>query len=126
MVTHSATKWMDGQGRVLGGLILGSEELMEQVTFFCRHTGPAMSPFNAWVISKSLETLHVRMDAHCRSALALAEWLGGLPGVGAVHYPYLASHPQHELARRQMRAGGGIVTFELTGVSSRLSSYSMV
>ena len=115
LVTHSATKWMDGQGRVLGGLLLGTEEVMERVTFFCRHTGPAMSPFNAWVISKSLETLHVRMDAHCRSALALAEWLGDQRGVAAVHYPYLPSHPQYALAQRQMRAGGGIVTFELAG-----------
>ena len=115
LVTHSATKWMDGQGRVLGGLLLGSAEIMEKVIFFCRHTGPAMSPFNAWVISKSLETLHVRMEAHCRSALAMAHWLGEQPGVGRVHYPFLPSHPQYELARRQMRAGGGIVTFELEG-----------
>lgn len=115
LVTHSATKWMDGQGRVLGGLLLGTEAVMEKVVFFCRHTGPAMSPFNAWVISKSLETLHLRLEAHCRSALSLAEWLGQQPGVGAVHYPYLPSHPQYELARRQMRAGGGIVTFELAG-----------
>ena len=115
LVTHSATKWMDGQGRVLGGLLLGRAEIMEKVTFFCRHTGPAMSPFNAWVISKSLETLTVRMDAHCRSALAMAEWLLRQPGVERVHYPFLPSHPQHALARRQMRAGGGIVTFELQG-----------
>ncbi len=115
LVTHSATKWMDGQGRVLGGLLLGRAELMEKVIFFCRHTGPAMSPFNAWVISKSLETLHVRMDAHCRSALEMARWLGKQPGIRKVHYPFLESHPQYELARRQMRAGGGIVTFELEG-----------
>ncbi|OAV45619.1 PLP-dependent aspartate aminotransferase family protein [Lewinella sp. 4G2] len=115
LVTHSATKWMDGQGRVLGGLLVGTEEVMEKVTFFCRHTGPAMSPFNAWVISKSLETLHVRLAAHCASALKLAEWLTDLPMVKAVHYPYLPSHPQYELARRQMTAGGGIVTFELAG-----------
>ena len=115
LVTHSATKWMDGQGRVLGGLLVGSREVMERIVFFCRHTGPAMSPFNAWVISKSLETLHVRMDAHCRSALALAEWLQQQETVTAVHYPFLPSHPQYELARRQMKAGGGIVTFELRG-----------
>ena len=115
LVTHSATKWMDGQGRVLGGLLLGRADLMEKVIFFCRHTGPAMSPFNAWVISKSLETLSVRMDAHCRSALAMAEWLIEQPGVAHVHYPFLPSHPQYELARKQMRAGGGIVTFELEG-----------
>ena len=115
LVTHSATKWMDGQGRVLGGLILGRRELMEKVTFFCRHTGPAMSPFNAWVISKSLETLHVRMAAHCASAGELARWLEGRQGIERVHYPFLESHPQYALARRQMKAGGGIVTFELAG-----------
>ena len=115
LVTHSATKWMDGQGRVLGGLLVGSREVMERIVFFCRHTGPAMSPFNAWVISKSLETLHVRMEAHCRSALALAEWLQQQEQVAAVHYPFLPSHPQYELAKRQMKAGGGIVTFNLRG-----------
>lgn len=115
LVTHSATKWMDGQGRVLGGLLLGRREIMEKVVFFCRHTGPAMSPFNAWIISKSLETLHVRMDAHCRSALVLARWLGQQKGIKTVHYPFLDTHPQFELAKRQMRAGGGIVTFELGG-----------
>ncbi len=115
IVTHSATKWMDGQGRVLGGLLLGRADLMDQIITFCRHTGPAMSPFNAWVISKSLETLHVRMEAHCRSALAMAEWLRQQPGIKQVHYPFLDSHPQQALARRQMKLGGGIVTFELTG-----------
>ena len=115
LVTHSATKWMDGQGRVLGGLILGKQEIMDRVITFCRHTGPAMSPFNAWAISKSLETLHLRMGAHCAGALAMAEWLGQQAGVRAVHYPYLPSHPQYELARRQMDGGGGIVTFELAG-----------
>ncbi|TXF91427.1 O-succinylhomoserine sulfhydrylase [Neolewinella aurantiaca] len=115
LITHSVTKWMDGQGRVLGGLLLGTEEVMEKVTAFCRHTGPAMSPFNAWTVSKSLETLHLRMDAHCRSALVMAEWLGKQSGVARVHYPYLPSHPQYELAQRQMSAGGGIVTFELKG-----------
>jgi O-succinylhomoserine sulfhydrylase len=115
LITHSATKWMDGQGRVLGGLLLGRQEVMDKVVAFCRHTGPAMSPFNAWVISKSLETLHVRMAAHCQSALAMAHWLGEKAAVTQVHYPFLESHPQHDLARRQMTAGGGIVTFELAG-----------
>lgn len=121
LITHSATKWMDGQGRVLGGLLLGRAEIMEKVIFFCRHTGPAMSPFNAWVISKSLETLAIRMDAHCRSAMTMAEWLVDQPGVESVHYPFLASHPQHDLARKQMRAGGGIVTFELKGGAAAAS-----
>ncbi|MFT7121560.1 MAG: O-succinylhomoserine sulfhydrylase [Neolewinella sp.] len=115
LITHSATKWMDGQGRVLGGLLLGSKEVMTKVITFCRHTGPAMSPFNAWVISKSLETLHIRMDAHCRSALAMAEWLGQQDAVSKVHYPFLDSHPQQALAKRQMKQGGGIVSFELKG-----------
>ena len=115
LVTHSATKWMDGQGRVLGGLLVGTEEVMEKVITFCRHTGPAMSPFNAWTISKSLETLHVRLDAHCRNALALAEWLSEQPGVSKVLYPHLPSHPQYALAKKQMDAGGGLVTFELAG-----------
>lgn len=115
LITHSVTKWMDGQGRVLGGLLLGTREVMDKVVAFCRHTGPAMSPFNAWTISKSLETLHLRMDAHCRSALAMAEWLGQQAGVAKVHYPFLESHPQYALARRQMSAGGGLVSFELKG-----------
>lgn len=115
LVTHSATKWMDGQGRVLGGLLLGREEVMDKIVAFCRHTGPAMSPFNAWVISKSLETLHVRMDAHCKSALTLAKWLGEQGAITQVHYPFLESHAQYALAQRQMKAGGGIVTFELKG-----------
>ncbi len=115
LITHSATKWMDGQGRVLGGLLLGKQEVMDKVTTFCRHTGPAMSPFNAWVISKSLETLHVRMKAHCESALTMAKWLGKQAAITQVHYPFLESHAQYELARRQMTAGGGIVTFELAG-----------
>jgi O-succinylhomoserine sulfhydrylase len=115
LITHSVTKWMDGQGRVLGGLLLGTQAVLDRVISFCRHTGPAMSPFNAWTVSKSLETLHLRMDAHCRSALALAEWLGAQAGVARVHYPYLPSHPQHELAKRQMSAGGGLVSFELKG-----------
>jgi O-succinylhomoserine sulfhydrylase len=115
LITHSVTKWMDGQGRVLGGLLLGTQAVLDRVISFCRHTGPAMSPFNAWTVSKSLETLHLRMDAHCRSALALAKWLGAQAGVARVHYPYLPSHPQHELAKRQMSAGGGLVSFELKG-----------
>ena len=115
LITHSVTKWMDGQGRVLGGLLLGTQAVLDRVISFCRHTGPAMSPFNAWTVSKSLETLHLRMDAHCRSALAMAEWLGAQASVAKVHYPYLPSHPQHELAKRQMSAGGGLVSFELEG-----------
>lgn len=113
IVTHSATKFMDGQGRVLGGAILTSAELAEQIIFMTRHTGPAMSPFHAWILSKSLETLHVRMERHCSNALKLAEYLSIHPRVQWVKYPHLPSHPAYALAKEQMRAGGGLVTFEL-------------
>ena len=115
IVTHSATKFMDGQGRVLGGAILGTEELIAKLRFFIRQTGPALSPFNAWVLSKSLETLSVRMKEHCVSALELARRLETDSRVSWVRYPFLKSHPQHELARRQMEMGGGLVTFEVRG-----------
>lgn len=115
LVMHSATKFMDGQGRVLGGILVGSAELIEQVRFFCRHTGPALSPFNAWVLSRGLETLALRMEQHCRNAHALAEWLESHPAVQRVAYPFLPSHPQYELAKRQMKLGGGLVTFEIQG-----------
>ncbi len=113
IVTHSATKFIDGQGRVLGGAILTSEELMEKVMFLCRHTGPALSPFHAWILSKSLETLHVRMERHCENALALAQYLETHPKVGWVKYPFLDSHPAQAIAKEQMKYGGGLVTFEL-------------
>ncbi len=115
IVTHSATKFIDGQGRTIGGAILGNKDLIKQIRFFARHTGPAMSPFNAWVLSKSLETLAVRMERHCQNALALADYLETLPQISKVKYPFLPSHPQHELAKKQMRLGGGVVTFELKG-----------
>lgn len=115
LVVHSATKFIDGQGRTLGGAVLGSAALLQEVRFFTRHTGPAISPFNAWVLSKSLETLAVRMDRHCGSALALARRFEGHPEVEQVRYPFLESHPQHALARRQMRAGGGIVVLVVRG-----------
>lgn len=119
LVVHSATKWMDGQGRVLAGLVCGSAEVIEKVRFFCRHTGPALSPFNAWVLSKSLETLHVRMERHCHNAWTLAQQLEGHEALERVHYPFLPAHPQHELAKRQMRLGGGIVTIEIKGGVAR-------
>ena len=115
LVVHSATKFLDGQGRTLGGAVLGSKEIISELRFFVRQTGPAISPFNAWVLSKSLETLAIRMDRHCQSALALAGFFEGHPEVEQVRYPFLASHPQHALARRQMRAGGGIVVLDLRG-----------
>lgn len=113
LVTHSATKFMDGQGRVIAGAVLGTKELIKQVRFFARHTGPTLSPFNAWILSKSLETLAVRMERHCANALALATWLETHPDVKLVKYPFLKSHPQHDIAQRQMRLGGGLVTFEV-------------
>ncbi len=119
LVVHSGTKWMDGQGRVLGGIVAGRAGLIEQVRSFCRHTGPALSPFNAWILSKSLETLAVRMDRHCANALQIAQALEQHPQIERVFYPFLPSHPQHDLARRQMRHGGGIVTFEVKGGRER-------
>lgn len=116
---HSATKYMDGQGRVLGGVVVGKEELINEMMFFIRHTGPAMSAFNAWTISKSLETLPLRMDRHCENALALAEALENHAEIADVKYPFLLSHPQYELAKKQMKGGGGIVTFEVKGGKER-------
>jgi O-succinylhomoserine sulfhydrylase len=115
LVTHSATKFIDGQGRVIGGAVVGKKELIKEIRFFARHTGPSMSPFNAWVLSKSLETLAVRMERHCQNALALANYLQSQSDVLKVKYPFLASHPQHALAKKQMKLGGGIVTFEIKG-----------
>ena len=116
---HSATKYMDGQGRVLGGVIVGNKSLMNKLMFFIRHTGPAMSPFNAWTLSKSLETLGLRMDRHCSNALAIAKALESHPEIINIRYPFLPSHPQYKLAKRQMKAGGGIITFEVKGEQER-------
>ena len=115
IVTHSATKFIDGQGRVIAGAMLGTKELIKEIRFFTRHTGPAMAPFNAWLLSKSLETLAIRMERHCENALALAKYLEGNNQVLKVKYPFLPSHPQYELAKRQMKLGGGLVTFEIKG-----------
>lgn len=115
LVIHSATKYLDGQGRVLGGAVLGSQALMDGVYTFLRTAGPTLSAFNAWVILKGMETLSLRMDAHSKNALALAQWLEAQPQVARVLYPGLPSHPQHALAMRQQKTGGGIVAFELEG-----------
>ncbi|AKD55348.1 trans-sulfuration enzyme family protein [Spirosoma radiotolerans] len=120
---HSATKYMDGQGRVLGGIVVGRADLIQSIRFFARHTGPAMSPFNAWVLSKSLETLDLRMERHCRNALQLAEALDTHTDVERVLYPFLPSHPQYDLAKRQMSAGGAIVTIELEGGFDRVNAF---
>ena len=115
LVVHSATKWLDGQGRVLGGVIVGKKELIKEIYLFCRSTGPALSPFNAWVLSKSLETLDVRMERHAANALHIAKELENHDKISQLKYPFLPSHPQYSIATRQMRNGGGIVCFDLKG-----------
>lgn len=115
LVIHSATKLMDGQGRVLGGVTVGNADLIREIYLFARNTGPALSPFNAWTLSKSLETLPVRVDRHCENALKVAEFLEAHPKVNWVKYPFLKSHPQYEVAKKQMKLGGNIVAFEIKG-----------
>jgi O-succinylhomoserine sulfhydrylase len=115
LVVHSATKWIDGQGRVLGGVIVGDKKLLHEIYLFCRNTGPALSPFNAWVLSKSLETLDVRLERHAANAIHIAKALENHPKISWLKYPFLASHPQHEIAIKQMKNGGGILCFELAG-----------
>ncbi len=115
LVIHSATKYMDGQGRVLGGIVVGQKELVHAIYLFGRLTGPSMSPFNAWVLSKSLETLAVRMDRHCDNALYVAQKLEGHSRLENVSYPFLSSHPHHATAKKQMKAGGGIITITVSG-----------
>jgi O-succinylhomoserine sulfhydrylase len=115
LVIHSATKLIDGQGRVLGGVTVGRADLMREIYLFSRNTGPALSPFNAWILSKSLETLAVRVDKHCENALKVAEFLETHPNVNWVKYPFLKSHPQYEVAKKQMKLGGNIVAFEVKG-----------
>ncbi|SFU50170.1 O-succinylhomoserine sulfhydrylase [Pustulibacterium marinum] len=115
IVVHSATKLIDGQGRVLGGVAVGRADLIREIYLFARNTGPAMSPFNAWVLSKSLETLSVRVEKHCENALKVAQFLEAHPNVASVKYPFLPSHPQYNIAKKQMRLGGNIVAFEIKG-----------
>ena len=115
LVIHSATKLIDGQGRVLGGVTVGKADLIKEIYLFSRNTGPAMSPFNAWVLSKSLETLSLRVEKHCENALKVAQFLEEHPRVNFVKYPFLKSHPQYEIAKKQMRLGGNIVAFEIKG-----------
>lgn len=115
LVIHSATKLIDGQGRVLGGVVVGNKELVREIYLFSRNTGPAMSPFNAWVLSKSLETLPVRVDRHCENALKVAEFLENHPAVASIKYPFLPSHPQYSIAKKQMKLGGNIIAIEVKG-----------
>ena len=115
LVVHSATKWIDGQGRVLGGIVVGNKDLIREIYLFCRNTGPAMSAFNAWVLSKSLETLDVRLQRHCENAMKIAQALEKNNKISWVRYPFLPSHPQYDVAVKQMQAGGGILCFEIKG-----------
>lgn len=115
LVLHSATKFIDGQGRVMGGVVVGSKKLVDQLYLFVRNTGPSLSPFNAWILSKSLETLFIRMEKHAGNALFIAEHLKSHPKIGKVKYPFLTSHPQYAIAKKQMGSGGGVVTFEIKG-----------
>jgi O-succinylhomoserine sulfhydrylase len=115
LVLHSATKFIDGQGRVLGGVIVGRKELIQPMYLFIRNTGPSLSPFNAWVLSKSLETLYLRMDKHAENAMKIAKGLQGHARVGQVKYPFLETHPQYKIAKKQMSNGGGLVTFDIKG-----------
>jgi O-succinylhomoserine sulfhydrylase len=115
LVVHSATKLMDGQGRVLGGVVVGRSDLVREIYLFSRNTGPALSPFNAWILSKSLETLAVRVEKHCENALKIAEFLEKHQGVINVKYPFLSSHPQFKIARKQMKLGGNIIAIEVKG-----------
>ena len=115
LVLHSATKFIDGQGRVLGGVVVGTKELIKQLYLFIRNTGPSMSPFNAWVLTKSLETLFIRMEKHASNALYLAKALQNHVKLSWVKYPFLPDHPQYEIAKKQMANGGGILTFEIKG-----------
>ena len=115
LVVHSATKLIDGQGRVLGGVTVGKADLIREIYLFARNTGPSLSPFNSWILSKSLETLSVRIDRHCENAMAVAEYLEKHEQVNAVRYPFLKSHPQYDIAVKQMKKGGNIVAFEVKG-----------
>ncbi|SFN41089.1 O-succinylhomoserine sulfhydrylase [Paenimyroides ummariense] len=115
LVIHSATKLIDGQGRALGGVTVGSKELIREIYLFSRNTGPSLAPFNAWIFSKSLETLSIRVEKHSENALKVAQFLESHPAVSNVKYPFLPSHPQYQIAKKQMKLGGNIIAFELNG-----------
>lgn len=115
IVIHSATKYIDGQGRTMGGVILSTNEIIDKICAFARHSGPALSPMNAWTLSKSLETLFIRMEKHSSNAFEIAQLLEKHPGVLSVSYPFLKSHPQYGIAKKQMDLGGGIISFEIKG-----------
>lgn len=115
LVLHSATKFLDGQGRVLGGVVVGPQSLIHPLYLFLRNTGPSLSPFNAWILTKSLETLFIRMEKHAQNALQLAQQLQHHPKISWLKYPYLENHPQYAIAKKQMTNGGGLLTFEIKG-----------
>jgi O-succinylhomoserine sulfhydrylase len=115
LILHSATKWIDGQGRVLGGVVVGKKNLIDELFTFCKNTGPSISPFNAWILSKSLETLDVRIQRHCDNAEALAKALEGHAKINNIKYPFHPSHPMYETAKKQMTRGGALITFDLKG-----------
>ena len=115
LVIHSATKLIDGQGRALGGITVGSKQLIREIYLFSRNTGPSLAPFNAWIFSKSLETLSIRVEKHSENALKVAQFLESHPAVSSVKYPFLPSHPQYQIAKKQMKLGGNIIAFELNG-----------
>jgi O-succinylhomoserine sulfhydrylase len=119
LVIHSATKLIDGQGRVLGGITVGSKNLIREIYLFARNTGPSLSPFNAWILSKSMETLAIRVDRHCENAFKIANYLEGHSEISSVKYPFLESHPQYQTAVKQMKAGGNIIAIELKGGLSK-------
>ena len=123
LISHSATKFIDGQGRTLGGVLLGKKSIIKDAVMFARNTGPSLSPFNAWILSKSLETLAIRMKQHCKSAEKLAGFLENSNDVKSVRYPFLKNHPQYELAKQQMKSGGGLVSFELEGGEKRCTRF---
>ena len=123
LITHSATKFIDGQGRVLGGIVVGRKELIMEIRFFARQTGPSLSPFNAWILSKSLETLSLRMEKHSKNAMEFAEYFKDHKELESVKYPFLSSHPQYQLAKKQMKLGGGIVTFTVKGGYERAEKF---
>ena len=123
LVTHSATKYIDGQGRVLGGIVVGRKDLLKEIRFFARQTGPSLSPFNAWLLSKSLETLAIRMEKHSQNAFDVAKHLQNNDEIEFVKYPFLETHPQYELAKKQMKLGGGIITINVKGGYERAQRF---
>ena len=123
IIIHSTTKFIDGQGRTIGGAVLGKKDFIKDIRFMAKHSGPCMSPFDAWILSKSLETLALRMDRHCDNAFELAGYLEKNPEIKWVKYPFLSSYDKYKLAKKQMKLGGGLVTMELKGGAERAKKF---